>query len=92
MFILCTVDYITRFGFTLDLPADGSATIMNMVMLLTRMTCSFLGVFCGTIAILMPKYVSCITIFGYIGLNIFLQAINFNFLSQFDEVDELTMF
>jgi hypothetical protein len=62
MFILCTVDYLSRFGFTSDLPTDGCDTIQKMVGLLVRITCSFSCVLCGSIAI-FKQYMLHVSVF-----------------------------
>jgi hypothetical protein len=92
MFILCVVDYLSRFGFSFDLPDDGNDTAKNMVELLIRIISSFTCIFYGSIAILRPKSAFCVLLFSYISFIILMQLMNFKFISQFDEVDELTIF
>jgi hypothetical protein len=92
MLIISTIDYLSRFGFSFDLPPDDLDSIKNMVELLVRIIFTFTIVFWGTIAILKPNHASCILLIAYLEVCILLQVINFKFLSQFDEVDDLIMF
>jgi hypothetical protein len=92
MFILTGIDYLSRFGFALTLPSEGNDTIKEMVELLVRIIFTLTCVFWGSLAILKPNYAPCILLVAYITFNILMQLINFKFLSQFDEVDELTLF